>query len=179
MEDLIHELMSRYLERKPAKEWLYAALFMNYDSNEELLRWMVSHLNCEKAVALAIYWYLGPRWWAQYASREDVPNYERDSYDLVLEIEQRYVAGSYSQCSLAFDPVNDRSHAGGIEYPGQDWTKEYEDRPLLREIPGVMKLRVEGHHVDFEQGFEDWDEGMPPEVWDEYLARINGGGGAA
>jgi len=102
---------------------------------------------------------------AQYASREEVPGHARARYDLILKIESRYLGGGYSS-EIAFDPADDRSHSGNASIPGREWTREYEDEPLVRPIPEIMKRPVTGRQLIVDDSFSDWIDGLPPVIWE-------------
>jgi hypothetical protein len=161
-------LMSKHLQQALPPHWIAAVCDMNYDQDvhRELLRWMIRHPLCEQAVALAAYWYLGPRWDAQYLDRNSTKSAEeRVTFDLLREIEQRYERNFYKKGVLGFDPKNDVFHSEpGAR--GYDWTTDYVDRALARPIPALMLCEVSGRRVyssDPELG--TWIEGLPEYVW--------------
>jgi hypothetical protein len=83
---------------------LYASQ-VNWDFGSESLLKVASHPNCEAATALLIYWRGRPEWYLQYASTSDVPEHEREIFELLSFIESRYLSGTYRVGSLKYDPV--------------------------------------------------------------------------
>jgi uncharacterized protein DUF4274 len=144
--------LSTYLAQATPEDWHQVAWSWNWDAGEEPLLWIIRQPNCDRGTALLIYWYAGPRYLAQYASRDEVPSYEVEGYDLVMEIEAAYLAGRYANVQIAFDPHDDR---------GYDWTAEYADKPYRRQIPEHMYMASPGRKVAPQ---DDFDEGYPPGV---------------
>ena len=155
-------LISKHLKRSPPEDWMFAVCSLSYDGDEEVIEWIMSQPTCDKAVALALYWRLAPRWMAQYAGVEEVSSHERANYEILRRIERRYQTGFYKNARLAFDPANDPQPIGNLARPGYDWTADYADQPLRIPIPDEMFRPVAGRAVDFAGRFRDWTEGMPP-----------------
>lgn len=107
----------------------------NWDDGPEIPLWIIRHPHCDRATALLIYWRASPHWYAQYASREDVddpdygPHWDLLTYDLIREIEERYVSGSYTSQTIHFDPTN---------FEGYDMTEDRYGLEAKREIPQIM-----------------------------------------
>ncbi len=79
---------------------------------------VIAHPLGDLGTALLIYWRATPRWYLQYNDRSEVPDHERDSFDLIAEIEQKVKDGGFRTRSQPFDPRNDL---------GTDCTTSYED----------------------------------------------------
>lgn len=147
--------LQAYLTQATPSEWHQVAWNWNWDSGIEPLQWIIRQAACDRGTALLIYWYNGPRYLAQYAMRAEVPDYKLEGYDLMLEIEQAYLAGRYTHAEIAFDPHDDEGH---------DWTAEYADIPYRHPIPQLMYMASPGRT---EARRKDSDEGYPPGVeWD-------------
>jgi hypothetical protein len=144
------------LTQASPEEWHQVAWSWNWDNGVEELRWIIRQPTCDRGTALLVYWYGGPRYFAQYASRDEVPEYQLEEYDLVMEIERRYLAGAYLRQEIAFDPHDDD---GGADERGFDWTLEYVDLPNRHPISEAMKHASPGHLVGRDPTFED---GYPP-----------------
>jgi hypothetical protein len=83
---------------------LFASL-SNWDFGTDSLHRVATHVNCEAATALLIYWRGRPEWYLQYASASAVPEHEQKTYELLSFIESRYLSGAYRLGSLRYDPV--------------------------------------------------------------------------
>lgn len=121
--------LAKYLEDNGPDEWHKIASGWNWDAGVEPLDWIIRQPQCDQATALLIYWKGGPGFLAQYGSRHEVPSHALANYDLVKEVERRYVAGFYTRHEIAFDP---RKHSG------LDWTQEYPDVKKAIPIPEKM-----------------------------------------
>jgi hypothetical protein len=120
----------------------FAANF-NCDCGVEALRRVIRHPRCDQGTALMIFWRLGPGWFFQYQGREEV-EFGLDEYDLLIEIQSKYVAAGFESCEITTAPQNDN---------GVDWTRrnltqggiERVDPKMLRPSPGrkVELLRLQ------------------------------------
>lgn len=89
-------------------EWHRLALYGNWDFVEaDAWRTIVTRPDCDRATALAIFWKLSPEYYLQFADRDAVPAVNRDDYDLVTLIRERWRNGAYRRSELAFDPDSD------------------------------------------------------------------------
>ena len=111
----------------------------NWDDGCELLTWIIRNPICDKGTALLIYWHAGPGWQYQFLNRDEVPKYARANYDLIKEIETRYISGFYTEASIAFDPSNDEE---------TDWTTMYAKISTRQEIPKQMRISTSGISID-------------------------------
>jgi len=77
----------------------------NYDDGIEPFEWIVKQKHLDKGTALCLYWMLQPDYFCRFESEDEIKediNYE--TYQLVKEIEQRYVSGFYADENFSFDP---------------------------------------------------------------------------
>jgi len=75
-----------------------------------------------------------------FAKREEFEKYYgkeyvKKPYDLLKEIEEKYLDGFYTLQNISFDPTNDN---------GYNWTNDYNDMELKQEIPAEMKIASPG-----------------------------------
>lgn len=82
----------------------------NWDGRVEDLLRTIRHPLCDFGTALLVYWRGQPGCFLQYADREDVPQSQREGYDLLREIEQRVQTGSYRSARQPFNPASDHKH---------------------------------------------------------------------
>lgn len=146
-----------YLAQASPEQWHQVACNWNWDNGEQELRWIIRQPSCDRGTALLVYWHGGPRWYAQYATRDEVPRHELEGYALVREIEHRYLTGAYTRQELAFDPHADY----GVSERGYDWTLAYADLPNRHPIPELMYVASPGRVVGRDTAY---NEGYPPGV---------------
>ena len=79
----------------------------NWDGEAGTMRALVRNPACDLGTALMVYWLAGPHFFLSYESREEVPEWSRDGYDLVTELEPRLVAGAFPTARIAYDPRAD------------------------------------------------------------------------
>jgi Domain of unknown function (DUF4274) len=143
----------RYMEHADPTMWHYIAWNWHWDNGMMPLTWMIRQPTCDQGTALMIYWVGGPRWYAQFQSRDEISEYHLDTYDLVKEIEQRYLAGYYTHHQIAFDPT---------DHEGTNWVREYDDLPLKQPLPHQMFAPTPGVALQ-----RIWlEDGFPQEVLD-------------
>ena len=145
------DLVIAYLTARPQPYWLAYVLHSNYDVNERVIDWLIRHPQCDKAVALALYWQLGAGFYVQFSDRESVPGHALHSYDLLRYIENRYLHDAFVSNEIAFDPSNRFG--------------DYEGKSVVVPVSEEMKRPLSGHAVDDDALTEGWDGGLPPEVW--------------
>ncbi len=120
-----------------------------------MLNWIKSNPEIDKAIILAAYWMSAPRWKKKFLNREDClekQGYGIEEFDFVEEVEQKYMDGFYKKEELKFDPKNDVEN--------YDWTSDYLDEPVVREIPEIMFTPTKGT-IEVKEFPEDFDEGLP------------------
>jgi Domain of unknown function (DUF4274) len=92
----------------PALELHCFADHWNWGGGLEAMRQVAEHPNCDAATALLLFWRADPEYYLQFSSRDDVPDYNRDGFDLTQLIEERYLRGGYaSSGEIGFNPRED------------------------------------------------------------------------
>jgi hypothetical protein len=92
----------------PALELHCFADHWNWGGGVEAMMTIAKHPNCDAATALLLFWRADPEYYLQFSSRDDVPDYNRDGFDLTRLIEERFLRGEYSSSGqVAFDPPKD------------------------------------------------------------------------
>jgi Domain of unknown function (DUF4274) len=80
----------------------------NWDGGMEEMMTIAKHPNCDAATALLLFWRSDPEYYLQFSSRDEVPDYNRDGFDLTQLIEERFLRGGYaSSGEIGFDPRED------------------------------------------------------------------------
>lgn len=104
---------------------------------EARLHEVVTAPRCDLGTLLMIYWTSAPHYYLKYPRRDEVPEFERDGWDLLAAIEARVRARDFASTDVPFDPRRDR-HTRSVW--GVDWTVD--DRvvkgPACRQIPDFM-----------------------------------------
>lgn len=88
-----------------SEEWHQFVQNYNYDDGNEPFEWLIRQKICDKGTALCLFWHLQPDF---YCKEENVNAYSEnisdDDYNLIKEIEKRFVEGFYEQELFSFDP---------------------------------------------------------------------------
>lgn len=154
-EALCDATVLKYAAAAPPRVWHQMVMEWNWDSGLYFFRWLINNPATDRATALMIYWMGGPRIYKQVPDRE-AAQAAKDlyislkSFDFIEKLEQKYCAGFFTNSQFAYDPAHDHS--------GFDWTKEYADKTVVREIPPLMFQKLSGEIVESPVGFT---EGMP------------------
>lgn len=123
-------------------DWHRLALFANWDFVEPaLFRRIAAQPDCDRATALALFWKSRPDYYLAFADRPAVPAVNRESYDLLVLIRERWQAGGYRRAELGFDREHD---AGPLDFA------ELERRFGARVdqfMPGSMRGPLPGRRV--------------------------------
>lgn len=105
----------------------------NWDSGVEPLLEIIRNPLCDKGTASLIYWRADVISFYEAASREEVNEYEIEVYDLIKEVEAKFVSGFYTQQNIRFDPKDD----------GADWVRKHPGE-LAQEIPEELMKPTPG-----------------------------------
>jgi Domain of unknown function (DUF4274) len=106
----------------------------NWDFGLEIPYWAIRNPLCDRGTALMIYWMAGAGYFCRFKYRSDVPAYKLDRYDLIVEIEEKYISNFYTRNDIKFVPFSDIEK----ESKGRNWVDEYSDTPQQRQIPAQM-----------------------------------------
>lgn len=153
----IRSIVLSYLQGATPEQWHVYVARSNYDDNAPALRWLIDNPQLDRGTALMIYWYMGAAGYVQFASEDQVKDYEKDTFRLLLLIEQRYADGFYTQGRIWFAP--EHSEGGGPSETRQ---------PYVRPVSTLMREEVGTELVDIEP--EDYDDGLPFEVMEKIEA---------
>lgn len=82
------------------------------------------------------YWMADPEWFLSYADRDAVEAAQEDIeiFDLITEIEARYVADGFAKGTIAYNP----------DSPEESFVGQYDDRrdTFVRALPPIMYVPV-------------------------------------
>lgn len=150
-DEIEDEIWKEFLDSASPLEIHKAVIDSNWDGNGFLLRWIVDNPNVDRATILIAYWMSAPKWFKQYATKEECN--DQGQFDILEEIELKYSQDFYVNTAIEMDPFCDQD--------GYDWANEYPDLVLKRDIPPVMYVKLEG--VKVERPTEGYEEGLPEE----------------
>ncbi|KRD59628.1 hypothetical protein ASE40_10985 [Flavobacterium sp. Root935] len=77
----------------------------NYDDGIEPFKWIIKQKYLDKGTALCLYWMLQPDYFCNFKNEDEIKedlNYH--NYQLIKEIEEKYVSGFYTAANFSFDP---------------------------------------------------------------------------
>jgi len=108
----------------------------NWDGGYQQLWDIIKNRHCDKGTALLIYWLSTPGYYCQFESRNQVPNFQLESYDFVTYLERSLLNGDFAVSKILFNPQWDRTT---ISKKGYDWTSEYKEQRVNKDIPEILK----------------------------------------
>ena len=123
---------------KDPEELHQLAANLNWDTGVSHIAEVIRHPALDRGTALLIFWLGGPGWHYRYASRDEVPKDERATYDLLKEIEKRYVSDQFRSRAIRVDPSNIR---------GENYLELYKTKGGLQKVPEVMRRPSPGKDV--------------------------------
>ncbi|MFB9993061.1 DUF4274 domain-containing protein [Deinococcus oregonensis] len=151
-------MMKEYLASASAEEWFFVATTTNYD-DKELLYWMAEQPQCPQAAAHAIYWMMGPGYYTQFRTIDEVSEWARPTFGLLRTIEKKFAHGFYTESDIEFDPAADSMGE-------TDWTANSPENAEGFQVPSLMKTKTPGRQLSRSDIPEGWDDGMPPHIVD-------------
>ena len=147
--EMVNNIWSEYLSQASTEDLHQTVLTKNYGdvyiggNGEWIMLWIVDNPNTEKATALLLYWKLGARGII-------------DKYPLIDKLEENLINNFYKSQLLGFNPKNDTE--------GYNWTSDYRNNPIQRDIPIELEHSIEGQNVYRSSDFED---GLPIEYYEK------------
>ncbi len=81
---------------KSAEELHFLAKIYNWDFDLNVLRKIIQSPNCDKATALMIFWRACPEDILEFSNEEEA-GYESESYNLIQEIIEKYLANKFEK----------------------------------------------------------------------------------
>ena len=98
----------------------------NWDGGCAELRAFIEHPACDQGTALLVFWHGAPGYHYRYEARSVVPPGERETYDLLKRIEEKYLTGGFRYQRIRVDPR---------ALNGQDMTTRYKEEAGIRRVP--------------------------------------------
>jgi len=84
--------------------WHILATRWNWDYGHAPLLWIIRQKNCDIATALEIFLLADPAYYFRWGNdRSSVPTDNRDGFDFLTELRQRFAQGFYKRSEIAFD----------------------------------------------------------------------------
>ncbi len=160
LDQFINQIWNDFLQQASSESLYQSLISSNWDSNKQLLDWILNHEEVDQAVVLIAYWMSGPTWAKQFKDQQDVlvkQSWYLESFNFIEQLEAKYLAGFWKNNHLFYDPANDHN--------GYNWVSEYSDVAIVRDIPEMMKYALNGKVLDISEAYED---GLP----DPWLSRI-------
>jgi hypothetical protein len=147
------EFTDREDQLQTSEEVHLYALCYNWDDGDESMRRLIDHPEIDAGTALLIYWRASPSFFCQFATRDEVPEWTRSCYDLIKEIERRFIEGSYIRREFRYDPKN---------HQGYDITHEGRTVVNQQAIPDIMYEATPGISIDWGDPYDalseaDWE----------------------
>jgi hypothetical protein len=140
-----------------ADERHWVATNWNWDLGEEVLYWIVTRPDCDRATALDVFWNGQPEYGLRYGlDRSKVPHHELNVFDLVAEISARWQHGAYTRAELSFDPPHFDVILRSEPFERARYGDLYE-----RLIPSSMLQRLPGRTIPS----DGQQEGIPHRFW--------------
>ncbi|MEL0650609.1 MULTISPECIES: DUF4274 domain-containing protein [Flavobacteriaceae] len=155
-EEILNDLIIEYAKTTTPTIWHQMAMEWNWDSSSVFLNWLTDNPLTDKGTALMIYWKSAPRYWKKFKDKKDLiskEKYSLNDFEFTEKIEGNYLKNFYKQNIFEYNPKSDEQ--------GYDWTNDYLDEKIVRDIPKIMFEKVEGKKVDEPK---DFIEGFPPEL---------------
>ena len=124
-------------------DWHRLALYGDWDFvDTSAWRAIVTRPDCDRATALAVFWKASPEYYVQFTDPGAIPAVNRDDYDLINLIRERWHGGGYTRAELAFDPDTD---VWPVDLT--DLRRRYGTR-VDQFLPPDMRVRVVGRRLD-------------------------------
>ncbi|MFK7747861.1 MAG: DUF4274 domain-containing protein [Kordia sp.] len=77
----------------------------NWDDGYTKLYKILENKNCDKGIALMMYWFSSPKYFTKFENEEECPSYNRDNYKFVKHVEKIYP--TIEKEIIKYDPADD------------------------------------------------------------------------
>jgi hypothetical protein len=114
-------------------EQYYLASNFNWDEGVKILKWIIESPKCDKGTAGLIFWGAEPDFYIEHTS-ETIPAYEKEVFDLLQLITQRFANNDFRSSRYKFGPGSSLKHI--------DFARKYVDWNLSSELQYVKPGRV-------------------------------------
>lgn len=149
-----HQAFAAWLRGQASADQRHAIAYdWNWDAGEEVLYWIVTRPDCDRATALTIFWLGSPAYFLEFAfDRSKVQPYFLNNFDLLAEIRERWQRGAYSRAELTYDDLDLEDQRRSASIGRAEHGDLYE-----RFIPSEMILHLPGRSA----ASEPLQEGIP------------------
>lgn len=105
-------------------EQYYLADLYNWDDGVEVLKWIIESPKCDKGTAGLIFWRSEPDFYIQ-RTYEAIPDYEKDTFNLLQLITQRFNQNNFKSDVYRFEPGSSLKYINfNQDYPGWNLPSE-------------------------------------------------------
>lgn len=94
-----------WLSRHSPEERHFVANCINWDYAPNVLNWLISQPDCEKATAKLIFYLGSPDYFLQYENADAVDKFSLDNFTLLKTIVDRWNSGLYKRENVADDSI--------------------------------------------------------------------------
>jgi len=165
-EQKFKEILIEYLKDAGVEVRHKVVCGWNWDAGPDIPIWIIRQADTDKATALRVYWSIEPGYHKQFDREQvlnDIPDWDTDKealiiFDLVEEIEEKYVSGFYQNSEIAFNPAWDTTYGEERAYDFTAYARK-QNVNAVRKIPDIMFEGLDGRKISDP---DDWAEGIPP-----------------
>ncbi|MBC1488506.1 DUF4274 domain-containing protein [Listeria sp. FSL L7-1485] len=143
-----------FLSEASSEDLFRSVITASYDDmnlEAPLVKKILNDPSVDKAVVLAFYWRLAPRYKKQYLSIQDVPDWLKEDYQLVSVLEEKFLSGFYKNEEIYYNPKSDFE---------TDWTTDYLEFDPSRKLPVLMEQEINGNTF-VDEPYDVFDNGLP------------------
>lgn len=135
------EVWNKFLESATDEDLFMSVVTYNYDSvssSSPLIEKILSDSSVDKAIALALYWRLGPRYLKQFKTISEIPEWCEETYQICAQIENHFLNNFYTTSELYYNPKNDDM---------ENWTTDYLEYDPQHTLPEIMEAEIVGTKI--------------------------------
>jgi hypothetical protein len=92
--------------RDPAELHMFVDLW-NWDGGQDEMHLVIQHPVCERSTALMVFWRASPTEYDGLSGPDQLDDDGRDRFELVQDIQARYLRGAFVAGRLSYDPAED------------------------------------------------------------------------
>jgi hypothetical protein len=108
--------MIAWLQQRSPDVWHAVAGYLNWDSAEDVIEWIISQPQCDLATAALLFWKGAPDYWLQFPNVEAVCDFQVHGFNFCKNLAGRANSGFYTRRELEFFTRDETCLIGGVDY---------------------------------------------------------------
>ena len=117
-----NKALDTFFDHATARELHEFPTSWNWDSGTDRIEQLIEHPKCDAGTALKTYWLFQPQYYLAFADPSEVPDYQRDDFELMQRLLSAYMNGEFATAQMPYRPPRKPKQ------PEQTWKRSIPDK---------------------------------------------------